>query len=264
MTNKLTTLILKRLRDLPQGCPKHEAIYGSVVEAIGNQTVLPGQKLPTETEWSQQLPVSLGTLQRAIRSLMLEGWVRRKRGHGTYVVGPHQELENPLHCRFMGEDGFLPVYATLVSKAVCLTKGPWSALLHQKGSNVLRIDRKISIDDAFSVLSRIYVNVDRFTHLATCANETLANSNIKILLKKYHGVELARIEQAMQMTPFPSVARKVTGLAANDLGTRLDLMAIQTNAEVALYQELYIPPNPYRLVVSDQFSPQAHWAQSAA
>jgi DNA-binding GntR family transcriptional regulator len=263
MTSKLTTLILKRLRDIPAGCPKHEAIYWTVIEAIGNQTVKPGQKLPTEAEWTEQLPVSLGTLQRAVRSLMLEGWVRRKRGHGTYVVGLHQVLENPLHCRFLGRDGFLPVYATLISKTPCLSEGPWSAVLQQKGSNVLRIDRKISIDHAFSVLSRIYVNVDRFTYLATCSDDTLANSNIKILLKKHHGVELVRIEQALQMVPFPSIARKVTGLATNDIGTRLDLMAIQPNAEVALYQELYIPPNPYRLVVSDQFSPQEHWALAA-
>ena len=263
MTSRLNQLLLKRLRDNADGSPKHVAIYRGVIEAIENQTIQPNEKLPTESEWTQQLPVSLGTVQRAVRSLMLEGWVRRKRGRGTYVVGAHQLLENPLHLRFVGPEGFLPVYATLLRRQLCADTGPWSLVLRQMGRNLLRIDRKISIDHSFSVLSRILVNADRFPFLADCPATTLSNNNIKLLLRRHHGVEISRIEQSMQMMAFPHVARKVTGLRVGELGTRLDLMAVQTNAEVALYQELYIPPNPYRLVVSDQFTPHEHWGASA-
>lgn len=259
MNSKLNQLLLKRLRDNPDGSPKHVVIYRGVIDAIESQTVQANEKLPTESEWTQQLPVSLGTVQRAVRSLMLEGWVRRKRGHGTYVVGAHQLLENPLHLRFVGPEGFLPVYATLLKRQSCSETGPWSLALRQEGRNLLRIDRKISIDHTFSVLSRILVNADRFPFLADCPAATLSNHNIKLLLSRHHGVEVSRIEQSMQMMAFPPVARKVTGLRVGEVGTRLDLMAVQTNAEVALYQELYIPPNPYRLVVSDQFTPQEHW-----
>jgi GntR family transcriptional regulator len=250
--------ILRKLAEPQPGTPKHDSLYKGFVEAMESGALKAGQRLPTETQLAQTLPVSLGTIQRAMGSLVSEGWVMRRRGAGSFVAEPRKLLEQPLHCRFVGPDGFLPVYAQLVSRKLIATRGPWSLPLDQSGQSVLRIERKISINREFNVLSRIYVDLLRFPLLLTCAPAELASANVKLLLKTHYRVSLSHIEQSLHLMPLPASVGRLLSAGPTAAGARLELLAVQTNGKAALYQELYVPNNPYRLVVSETFS-TAQW-----
>lgn len=247
----LNDMINRRLRQIAGRETKHAALYRAVLEAVDSGVVKPGDRLPTEAEWVSQLPVSLGTVQRAIRALVREGHVVRRRGLGTHVAMRPDILENPLHCRFLGPDGFLPVYSALIGRCTEQEAGPWSHLLQQCGDNIQRIDRDLSIDHQFHVLSRIWVNVQKHPSLANACSEDLARRNIKSWLTTQHGVTITRIEQALQTVPFEGLAQKVTRLHGQSWGNRIDLTAIQSDGVAVLFQQIFIPPNPYRLMLSD-------------
>jgi len=251
MQAKWRECVLQKLAEADAGTPKHVGLYAGLVQAIESGRLKPGQKLPTETELADALPLSVGTIQRAMGSLVGDGLVLRRRGAGSFVAQPQKLLEHPLHCRFVGSQGFLPVYSQLVGRQLIATRGPWSAPLQQSGKSILRIDRKLSINREFNVLSRIYVDVLRFPLLMSCAPSDLASNNIKLLLAKQYRIGISHIEQSLHLLAFPAPVRRV--LEAEGAGVRLDLLAIEPSGKAALFQELYVPSNPYRLVVSEKF-----------
>ena len=254
MTLTWRECVLRKLTEPDSGTPKHVGLYAGLVEAIESGALKPGQKIPTETAMAELLPVSIGTIQRALGSLVSNGLVVRRRGAGSFVGHPHNLLEQPLHCRFVGPNGFLPVYSQLIGRKLMSARGPWSHSLNQNGQSVLRIDRKISINREFHVLSRIYVDLLRFPLLMTCPPEELASANIKLLLAKHYRVSISHIEQSMKIEPFSASLRRVMELPPYAVGAKLELLAVETSGKAAMHQELYVPTNPYRLVVSDKFS----------
>ncbi len=253
MQAKWRECVLQKLAEADAGTPKHVGLYAGLVQAIELGLLKPGQKLPTETELADALPLSVGTIQRAMGSLVGDGLVLRRRGAGSFVAQHQKLLEHPLHCRFVGSQGFLPVYSQLVGRQLIAARGPWSAPLQQSGKSILRIDRKLSINREFNVLSRIYVDVLRFPLLMSCAPSDLASNNIKLLLAKQYRIGISHIEQSLHLLPFSATVRRVLDLEAEGAGVRLDLLAIEPSGKAALFQELYVPSNPSRLVVSEKF-----------
>ncbi len=64
-----------------------EQAYKALKELLESGDFVPGQKLPSEDEMARQLNISRITLRTALQKLELLGYVDRKRGVGTFVVG---------------------------------------------------------------------------------------------------------------------------------------------------------------------------------
>src|SRR5512141_3127495 len=108
-----------------------------------------GEKLPTEVELTRHTAFSLGTVQRAYRSLGEEGLVSRAQGSGTFAAEAPRPLDAPFHLQFLPDGaagGDLPLYAKIVSRARARGTGPWSDFLGPS-ADVLRIDRRFSVND---------------------------------------------------------------------------------------------------------------------
>jgi GntR family transcriptional regulator len=57
---------------------------------IEDGTYLPGSRLPTHLALEAESGLSPMTVRRAVRLLSEQGWVRTRRGRGTFVVPPEQ------------------------------------------------------------------------------------------------------------------------------------------------------------------------------
>lgn len=64
--------------------------YNTLKDLLESGEFTPGQKLPSEDEIARQLNISRVTLRTALQKLELLGYVDRKRGVGTFVVGLHE------------------------------------------------------------------------------------------------------------------------------------------------------------------------------
>ncbi|NPV56389.1 MAG: GntR family transcriptional regulator [Anaerolineae bacterium] len=64
-----------------------ERAYEELKELLESGQFSPGQKLPSEDKIASQLNISRITLRTALQKLELLGYVDRKRGVGTFVVG---------------------------------------------------------------------------------------------------------------------------------------------------------------------------------
>lgn len=77
--------------------PLYLQVYGAISDAIRDGRLRPGDRLPTERAFSQQLGVSRATVRRALRQLVGEGVVEATVGRGSFVTAePIAEPANTL------------------------------------------------------------------------------------------------------------------------------------------------------------------------
>ena len=124
-------------------------------------------------------------MQRALRELADEGIVVRTQGSGTYVAEGRGGIDEPMYLRFLGgagEPAFLPLFPKVLSRKRISERGPWSEWLRQTGADIVRINRRISVNGEFSLFNRFYFNADTFPGIASAPLSTLDGANLKQML----------------------------------------------------------------------------------
>jgi len=74
-----------------------ERVINVIKEALITEKLLPGERLPSETELSRSLAISRGSIREAMKILSAFGIVEILRGNGTYVAqSDHKVVFDPL------------------------------------------------------------------------------------------------------------------------------------------------------------------------
>lgn len=230
------------------GVPKYIVLRDAIVAAVTGGDWPAGTRLPNETEWAANLPVSLGTIQRALRMLVDEGVIVRRQGQGTFVSGQTVgQMHAPLHCRFLNDagTGYLPVYPQITARYEELRPGPWSR--HLGTTDVLCIERVLCIGDEFKVFSRFYLDPGRLPAFAKLSARRLSGENFKEIIWRESQQPIGRISQLLSSTTLPSAVCKSIGVKPGTRGELLEASAYVGRDSPIYYQELYIPPNRRRL-----------------
>jgi hypothetical protein len=241
-----------RLAALPAGhAPKYQALRDAIVGAISSGEWTSGARLPTEAELAQQLPYSLGTIQKAYGELAKTGLIVRSRGRGSFVAALNRQMADPWHCRFLGPDGsILPIYPHLLGHAVAASDPRWPKLFGPGGTRIVRIDRRIAINDEFDVFSRFFA-VDKVARpLVELPRDRVETANFKLVLLRELGVPIVRIVQTIVAADV-YVGRK----PAMPMRPHLVLEATAHTADgaVAYFQEIFIPRTSRKLLFDSQF-----------
>ncbi|MFB9134309.1 histidine utilization repressor [Vibrio olivae] len=80
---------------MPQ-TPRYLTIKRYILDNITSGRWLPGDRIPTELELTQQFSVSRMTVNKAVRDLVAEGMLQRKPRAGTFICSPDDKAESPL------------------------------------------------------------------------------------------------------------------------------------------------------------------------
>src|SRR5688572_6380963 len=72
--------------DRSSSIPLAQQIAGQLQDGLAQGTWQVGELLPPELELAAQLGVARATVRQAIQHLVLKGYLRRRRGQGTFVV----------------------------------------------------------------------------------------------------------------------------------------------------------------------------------
>lgn len=229
----------------PADGPKYQVLRNAIVGAISGGEWKPGMRLPTEAELAQLLPYSLGTVQKAYGELVRNGLVVRSRGRGSFVAPAQRQMADPWHCRFLADDGtVLPIYPRLIGHEVVTQRGPWTELFGSR-VKIVRLDRAISINDEFKVISRFFTSNAIAKPLVRLPRDKVETANFKAVLLRELGMPISRIVQTIEiadreagrdiaMSPPPHLVIKATAYTAG--------------GDVAYFQELYIPRNRRQLL----------------
>jgi GntR family transcriptional regulator len=139
--------------------PLYIQIAEGLLGQIESGELPPGERLPSEREWSEQLDVNRMTLRRALHLLEMQGLLVRRQGDGTYIAEPKIERQAGklvLFARGMERRGFVPG-----ARVLTLEKRPATAVDAQQ----LRIPVAAPVYFVFRVrlVNREPVMLERFT-----------------------------------------------------------------------------------------------------
>lgn len=235
------------------GLPKYAQLREMLTAAISSGHWKPGDKLPTEAEFARQTPFSLGTVQKALRALVDEGLITRAQGSGTFVTEPRQPIDAPLHLRFLGREGepqFLPLFPKVLSRKRISERGPWSDWLQQRGTDIIRIDRKLSVNGEFTIFNRFYLNAETFPGVANQPLSGLDGANLKQLLGSSFNMPITNVEQRISLVKFSPEICQAIAVKSGTNGMLLESAASAGRGTPIYFLESFIPPNRRKLDVS--------------
>lgn len=178
--------------------PLYIQIQEYLTEKIESGELLPGDKIPSERELSEQLGVSRMTVRQALTSLVLEGRLKRIQGAGTFVAEP--KIEHELNLLISFSESAFRKGIKVSSKLLELEKIPANKSLARKlglsiAQQVYRMIRVRFGNNMPVLLERSYFPHHRCPGLEKFDLEKL--SVYRILMEEY-GISFARMRQALE------------------------------------------------------------------
>ena len=251
------------------GVPKYVHLRNVLAYAIAEGKLAAGAKLPPEEALAEMTGVSLGTVQKALRSLVDDGLVTRKAGMGTFVAVSGKPMHAPLqHCRFLADDGrnALPIYSRVLGRRTVSTtekaggkasksagrkkaekSGAWTA--HILAERAICIERIFSIDKQFEVYTHLYLDAQRFPAVETMPLAKFNGVNFKNLLAREFHDAPAKFSETLSVRVFPAHVCKALKQRSGMSGAVIEIVAYDRRGAALYFQDLWIPPNGRKLVV---------------
>ena len=242
------------LRDLMRGpdsgAPKYLRLRNSLAAAISEGRWKAGAKIPTEDRLTEATGLSLGTVQKALRTLADDGLVVRRQGMGTFVASGESPMNAPFyHCRFLDDDGQqLPIFSKFARRHPAAAKGEWSK--HLQGADIVSLERIFSINNEFLIYTHLYFDAKRLPVLASAPASKLSGVNMKDLIAREHHVPLTRFSENLVVSVFPPHVCEAIGVKARTAGAVLEIVARSRQGDAVYFQDLFIPPNERRLFIA--------------
>lgn len=236
-----------------EGLPKYAQLREALRTAIEDGYWQPGEKLPPEIVLTTKSPFSLGTVQKALRALVKEGFVERRQGRGTFVSGDRRQMNDPWHFRFSkgDEENYLPVYPKVLAQKVISSRASFARLINPDSDKIIQIDRIIVIEDQLSIFSKFFLAAEKFKGFLNKSTQELEPVNFKTILRREYNLSIQCMNHTVQMMRFPKEITRHIQVPAGTIGMVLRIVAISAIKKPVYYQEVYIPPNDLKLHISD-------------
>jgi DNA-binding GntR family transcriptional regulator len=229
------------------GVSKYALLRDVLVDAITSGHWKRGAQLPTEQELARETPFSLGTVQRALRSLVDDGIIVRRQGFGTFVADNIKPLNRPWHMRFVPPEGgdVVDTYTYVLHRESVKRKGRWSRYFPDK-TDLFVIERRFRIADRFWVYNRFYSSGSILGPLQRCALGKLNGVNLKEMIVREYGLPITAIEHRLKAVRFDQDVCRHLEVKSGASGLLLEAVA-RTGPDAVYYQEFLVPEVDYYL-----------------
>lgn len=176
--------------------PKYARLVAAIKDAIADGALQTGERLPTETELTDAMPYSLGTVQKALRELVDLGVLSRSRKTGTFVRDPAPLLDDVSRFNFERPDGTLvsDVRARIFDISEIRHSGRWDQRLGKCRNGFVRVSRLDRIDGSFNCYVETHLRADRFNDMLSLTTADLEGKNVRTFLKQRYGIEIFKTE----------------------------------------------------------------------
>lgn len=234
--------------------PKYVRLADAVLDVIESGKYRPGSQIPGERDLNNTLPLSLGTIQKAMNDLVNQGVLVRRAGKGTFVSGAGQlandekvKKQDLVHFRFRAEGGnsLLPVYLHVDSiDEIARTKNdagkPWERFLDGEGS-FIRIDRLLKVDDLFRGYCRFYLPFEHYGSLLERSHEELSGVTLREFLNQTYNMPTLRFEHQIHTEQLPDKICRKLELPKGSYGTAWHIFGRSYRNAPGSYQLVYLP-----------------------
>lgn len=229
--------------------PKYVVLYNHLLREIEHANWRPGYRLPTEASLAKVLPVSLGTIQKALTMLADEGAVVRRRGQGTVVGGAALTDSRKIrNFRVLDDDKktLLPLYSKVLSVKRSNLAGPWNELFPGETSFVC-IRRLMNVNMEFQAYGEAYLPEPRFRGFLTIPVSRLSGLALTDTLAERFNARAVKVINRFACGELPSAVCRVIGVSARTVGIEWELLGWSFRDRPVFYQRFYLPPSRRKL-----------------
>ncbi|WP_082117039.1 GntR family transcriptional regulator [Sedimenticola thiotaurini] len=231
--------------------PKHEQLRRALTQSIMEGFWKVGARLPTEADLVATTPCGLATVQRALRELVADGIIERRRGSGSVVADLNGPIEEPWHMRFLdptkGNTAYLPLFTEVLDRHILEEQGPWTNAIESGTNPVVRIDRIFTVNNDCRIYSIFYAIASRFPELIELPVAALGGKNLKTFIARRYHVPVHKVKQKLRYVIPPAEVVEHGDCPAGFPATLFNVIAYGLNGEPMYYQDFYIPPTDYEL-----------------
>lgn len=237
---------------------KQMRLQRAVIDAISEERLQPGDRIPAELELSKYLGVSLGTAQRALGGLARQGLLDRRQGKGTFIAENRIPEDELWHFRFIAnveDPKYLPVFTKTIDACRTSVSAPWASAFGKRTNEFVKIDRVVIVDQHLKCLSRVFLPAGRFGGLVDDWSEGEDLTNIKLLLRRNFGVTNTFVEQTVRFSKLSADDAMSIEADASDWFILLAIFGYEADGTAISYHEIFIPPNDTTLDISYSGAP---------
>lgn len=234
--------------------PKYRLLRDSLIELIVEGELPEGARLPTEQAMAKALPLSLGTIQKALRELVQGGELVRHRRLGTFVAAGDQHFEISMPAfSFYRPDGdrVRKVFIHLLKRRQLTQTGAWVGILGPCDDGYVQILRQDRIDGAFDVYTNIILRGDIAAPLMTLPAADLEQESVLPLLRDRIPLAELQAENRLSRYKIPQSISPHVGANAGDIGMRLEIRySLRSNGPDQPFARMtmVMPPHDYQVV----------------
>lgn len=233
--------------------PKYLRLVAAFSDCVVSGQFKPGQRVPTETDLADALPVSVGTIQKALAKLASDGLVVRHRKTGTFIAERRSQVNEVFVYRFKDpETGkvMLPFVRTLAVE-VDDTVGPWQKVLGAK--KTVRIDRLVWFDEQPPAFSSVYFKYEHGREFLDLPLEDLHGLSVHRRLIEQFNLPAIRMEHSIACRSLTEAACQELMLARNTIGLVWHITDYSIGDMPLLFQRYQLPPGHRPLEIIESF-----------
>ncbi len=233
------------------GGPKYQQVLAAFTDAIRRGDFKPGQRIPAEAELCAHLPVSLGTVQKALGRLAATGLLVRNRRTGTFVADRRSQASEAFVYRFRDPDsGELQMpFVRVLAVEEDGSAGPWRALLDAK--RCVRLDRLLWVENDPPAFTSVYFAYEHGRVLLDVPLEELHGSSTHRVMADKFNLPTLRIEHRIGARALSVSACRHLRLKAGTVGTVWDASDFSFGDRPVLFQRLQLPPGHRPIELSE-------------
>jgi DNA-binding GntR family transcriptional regulator len=230
---------------------KRQKLYEAVLKMIERGFWNPGDRLPTDAEFSRLLPVSVATVQAALTMLADQKVIIRKQKQGSFIASEENLQRDAVFLKFQHRENGRSEHIKFKSFAITESDepGPGKAFFGHD-QPLIKIRRISEVSDEFLVDSEIYLADPRLRILLDLDPAMLKDLAIRTLLQTRFGLPSTRFEWKISVSRFPDEICENINVPTGTIGQIVDAEVYTVKDEKLMFQRLWVPPSNWAFRIS--------------
>lgn len=225
------------------GTLKYARLQDALLACIVDQRLKAGSRLPSDKDLSQQLGVSLGTVQKALGNLEKQGIVSRAPRRGTIIEENQVSEDDTFVFRFRDPltNDLIPPRVRGISVQEDFREGPWKE--HLNCERMTRFERLLQVGLEPPVYSEVFVPFDLARDWGASQEDAQHGYSVHRYLQRVHGLPIIYTKNSVRIGGFDSDAQRHLMLDADTQGLVWDVSGFSFGDKPTSFQRLHIPPD---------------------
>jgi GntR family transcriptional regulator len=238
------------------GAPKYLRLVDAFSECVVSGQFKPGERVPTETDLADKLPLSVGTVQKALAKLVSRGLVVRNKRTGTFIAERRSQVDEVFVYRFKDPDAgkvMLPFVRT-IAVTIDENHGPWQVSLGV--DQCVRIDRLVWFEQQPPAFSSVFFTYEHGRSYLDEPLDNLHGASLHRMLIERFNLPSVRMEHSISCRTLDALACKHLILPNPTVGTVWDINDFSIQDTPLLFQRYQLPPGHRPVEITETYGAQ--------